>query len=180
MKETVSASLAQQAFIFDEDAYAALKGYLKEIADRLEPENQEILVDVEDRLAEIFRQKLTSPMMVVSLHQVREAMDQMGSPSEFGERKAHSTSREGSATSAESGRGGGGENRIYRSRRNRSIAGLCGGFADYFGCDVSLLRLLTLFLILFGGLSIWVYLILWIIIPEEPLTCGGEGKRNQY
>ena len=171
MKETVSASLAQQAFVFDEDAYKALKGYLKEIADRLEPEDQDTLVDVEDRLAEIFRQKLSSPMMVVSLHQVREAMDQMGSPSEFGERK-RGAAKNGGASGSTSGEGSvfGCANRIYRSRQNRSIAGICGGFAAYFGCDVSLLRLLTLFLILFGGLSIWVYLILWIIIPEEPLA----------
>lgn len=48
------------------------------------------------------------------------------------------------------------------------IAGVCGGLAQFFGLDVSLVRIATLILILFGGLSLWVYLILWLIIPKAP------------
>ncbi|MDY5240422.1 MAG: PspC domain-containing protein, partial [Alistipes senegalensis] len=58
--------------------------------------------------------------------------------------------------------------RLYRSRTERSIAGICGGLAAYFDADPTLIRLVTLLLILFGGLSIWAYIILWIVIPEEP------------
>lgn len=57
--------------------------------------------------------------------------------------------------------------RLYRSA-DRTIAGVCGGVADYFGLDRSLVRIATLLLILFAGLSLWVYIILWIIIPNEP------------
>jgi len=56
---------------------------------------------------------------------------------------------------------------LYRSA-DRTIAGVCGGVADYFGLDRSLVRIATLLLILFAGLSLWVYIILWIIIPNEP------------
>lgn len=59
--------------------------------------------------------------------------------------------------------------RLYRPRANRSIAGVCSGLAEYFGIDPTLLRLITFMLILFGGLSIWIYVILWIVIPEEPV-----------
>ena len=48
------------------------------------------------------------------------------------------------------------------------IAGVCGGLAEFFGLDVSLIRIATLILILFGGLSIWVYIILWLIVPKAP------------
>ena len=48
------------------------------------------------------------------------------------------------------------------------IAGVCGGLAEIFGLDVSLIRIATLILILFGGLSIWVYIILWLIVPKAP------------
>ncbi len=57
---------------------------------------------------------------------------------------------------------------LRRSRRDRSIAGICGGLAEFFGTDPTLVRIVTLLLILFGGLSLWVYIILWIIIPEAP------------
>ena len=48
------------------------------------------------------------------------------------------------------------------------IAGVCGGLADFFGLDPSLIRIATLILILFGGLSLWVYIILWLIVPKAP------------
>jgi Putative stress-responsive transcriptional regulator len=48
------------------------------------------------------------------------------------------------------------------------IGGVCGGVAEFFGLDVSLVRLATLLLILFGGLSLWVYILLWIIVPKSP------------
>ncbi|MDE5694640.1 MAG: PspC domain-containing protein [Alistipes sp.] len=56
-------------------------------------------------------------------------------------------------------------NRLYRTR-DSIIAGVCGGLADYFGLDRTLIRIATAILILFGGLSLWVYIILWILIPK--------------
>ena len=57
---------------------------------------------------------------------------------------------------------------LYRSREECIIAGVCGGLADYFGLDVSKLRVALLIMILFGGLSIWVYIILWFVVPQNP------------
>lgn len=59
-------------------------------------------------------------------------------------------------------------NRLLRSSDNNIIAGVCGGVADFFGLDISLVRIATLILLLFGGLSLWVYIILWVIIPKAP------------
>lgn len=58
-------------------------------------------------------------------------------------------------------------NRLYRTR-DGIVAGVCGGVADYFGLDRSLIRIATAILILFGGFSLWVYIILWIIMPKAP------------
>ena len=57
--------------------------------------------------------------------------------------------------------------RLFRSQ-DSIIAGECAGVAEYFGLDVSLVRIATLLLILFGGLSLWVYIILWLIVPKAP------------
>ena len=56
---------------------------------------------------------------------------------------------------------------LYRSREEHIIAGVCGGLADYFGLDVSKLRVALLIMILLGGLSIWVYIILWLVVPQN-------------
>lgn len=58
-------------------------------------------------------------------------------------------------------------NRLYRSN-DRILAGVCGGLADFFGLDRSLVRIATLIGILFLGLSIWIYIILWLVVPEAP------------
>ncbi len=57
--------------------------------------------------------------------------------------------------------------RLYRTR-NGVLAGVCGGIAEFFGLNASTIRWVTLLLILFGGLSIWVYILLWLIVPKKP------------
>ncbi len=57
--------------------------------------------------------------------------------------------------------------RLYRTR-NGVLAGVCGGIAEFFGLNTSTIRWVTLLLILFGGLSIWVYILLWLIVPKKP------------
>ncbi len=63
----------------------------------------------------------------------------------------------------------GGPKRLYRSRDERMIAGVCGGIATYFGIDPTVVRLLAVAAILLAGSAILAYLIAWIIVPEEPL-----------
>jgi phage shock protein C len=57
--------------------------------------------------------------------------------------------------------------RLYRSKENRMIAGVCGGIAEYFNVDPTLIRLLWI-LAIFMGAGILVYIVGWIIIPENP------------
>ena len=57
--------------------------------------------------------------------------------------------------------------KLYRSRDDKFLAGVCGGLADYFNMDSNLIRILWIILILFKGAGVLVYLIAWLIIPEE-------------
>lgn len=58
--------------------------------------------------------------------------------------------------------------RLYRSRRERMIGGVCGGLAEYLDTDPTIIRLALALSVLLGGAGILAYLIMWIIIPEEP------------
>ncbi len=58
--------------------------------------------------------------------------------------------------------------RLYRSKRDRFIAGVCGGIADYFHIDSNLVRILFVISIFFGGLGIVLYLAAMLIVPENP------------
>ena len=59
------------------------------------------------------------------------------------------------------------QKKLYRSKKDKMIAGVCGGIAEYFDIDPTLVRLLTLLFILLGGAGVITYLIAWIIIPEK-------------
>ncbi len=59
--------------------------------------------------------------------------------------------------------------KLYRSRVDRKIGGVCGGLGEYFGIDPTLVRLLFVLGLLFVGGALLAYLILLIVIPEEPL-----------
>jgi phage shock protein PspC (stress-responsive transcriptional regulator) len=63
--------------------------------------------------------------------------------------------------------------KLYRSRNDRMIAGVCGGLADYFDVDSSLIRLAVLFIFLFQGVGLIAYIIAWLVMSEEPV-------KNEY
>lgn len=59
------------------------------------------------------------------------------------------------------------QKRLYRSRKDRMIAGVCGGLAEYFGMDPSWIRIIFLLFLLLGGSAFLVYIIMWFVVPLE-------------
>lgn len=67
--------------------------------------------------------------------------------------------------------------RLYRSRNQRVIAGVCGGLAEYFNLDPTWIRLAFILLSLLGvGLFVIVYIIFWIIVPLAPTSSAGSSS----
>jgi phage shock protein C len=59
--------------------------------------------------------------------------------------------------------------RLYRSRKDRKISGVCGGIGEYFNIDPTVVRLIAVLLLLPGGLpGLIPYIILWVVVPENP------------
>ena len=58
--------------------------------------------------------------------------------------------------------------RLYRSKTNRQVAGVCGGLAEHFNVDATLIRVLFVVLAVLGGSGLLLYVAMWIIIPKEP------------
>lgn len=159
MKKTVNVNIGSMPFTLDEDAYELLRTYFAEIRSRLPQEDKETAADIEGRMGEILRERVASPMYVISIETVQAAINRLGTPDCFGDRRDPGVQPEPEPEQPR---------KLYRSRKHRSIAGVCGGLADHFQVDSSIVRLVTLLLICFGGLSIWIYVILWIVLPEEP------------
>ena len=60
------------------------------------------------------------------------------------------------------------QRKLYKSRRNRKVAGVCGGLAEFFGIDAALIRLGFVILLLFGGSGVLLYLIAALILEDNP------------
>jgi phage shock protein C len=59
--------------------------------------------------------------------------------------------------------------KLYRTRDERMLAGVCGGLAQFFSIDPTIVRLIFVVLALMGGPGLLIYIIMWIVVPEEPL-----------
>ncbi len=163
MKLTVSINLGGYSFNIDEDAYAELKRYLKnlEIHFAAEESSAEILADIETRMADLFRAGITSYKQVITIDDVRKVISVMGTPEDLSDDEG-TTSRE-TFTSP-------GYHRMYRDPDHRIIGGVCAGMGAYWRIDPLIIRIIFLALILAGGIGVLIYLILYIVLPEARTT----------
>lgn len=67
----------------------------------------------------------------------------------------------------DSSKEGGSSPKLHRSETDRVIAGVCGGLAEYFNIDSTIIRLIFVLITIFGGSGILIYLVLWLVIPRE-------------
>ncbi len=163
MKITVSINLGGYSFNIDDDAYAELKMYLRNLELHFAGEESasEILSDIETRMAELFRARITNYRQVIDIDDVRQAISVLGSPEDISDSDGKS-SREKFASH--------GNHRMYRDTDNRVIGGVCSGMGAYWNIDPVILRVIFIALILAGGVGFLVYLILYIVLPEAKTT----------
>ncbi len=163
MKITVSINLGGYSFNIDEDAYAELKRYLKNLELHFagEESSSEILSDIETRMAELFRTKITNYKQVINIEDVRQAISVLGTPEDISDNDGPSARDKFSSP---------GYHRMYRDTDHRVIGGVCSGMGAYWGIDPLIIRIIFVVLAMGGGLGVLVYLILYIVIPEAKTT----------
>lgn len=182
MKRTIQVNLGGQIFTLDDDAYEALSNYLKRIS-RLYDKSagkDEILSDIETRIAELFNERTSAVKQVISIADVKAVITIMGNPEEF-EGEVDADTPQGAET-------GGRAKRLFRDTESEIIGGVCGGIGHYFGIDPLWVRLAFVVALVFFGTGVLFYILLWIVIPEaktttdklhmkgEPVNIGNIGK----
>jgi len=163
MKITVSINLGGYSFNIDEDAYAELKRYLKNLELHFagEESSSEILADIETRMAEIFRTRITAFKHVITIEDVNQVISVLGTPEDISDNDGRSAREKFSSP---------GYHRMYRDTDNRIIGGVCAGMGSYWNIDPVILRIIFVALVLAGGVGAIVYLILYIVLPEARTT----------
>jgi phage shock protein PspC (stress-responsive transcriptional regulator) len=162
MKITVSINLGGYSFNIDEDAYAELKRYLKNLELHFagEESSAEILSDIEARMAELFRTKLTNYKQVINIDDVHQVISVLGTPEDISENEGPTAHDKFSSP---------GYHRMYRDPDHRVIGGVCSGIAAYWDLELWLVRMIFLILAMMG-VGILIYLILYIVLPEAKTT----------
>jgi phage shock protein PspC (stress-responsive transcriptional regulator) len=153
----IDVKIGSTAFTIEEGAYRALDNYLDDIRSRIDEAGAaEVMGDLEMRIADLLSGWLGNPSGVINMYLVRRVQETIGRPEEFGELKQPTQQ----PTEED-------YKRLMRTSGDKVIGGVCGGIAKFTHIDPTLLRIATLLLMIFGGLSLWIYIILWLLIPEE-------------
>jgi len=198
MNKVLNINLGGYPFTIDDDAFEHLENYLETIHQHFKKSEgyDEITSDIEARMAELFQEQLNG-RSIVTVRDVESCIAIMGTPEEFGadamededfyekaQSHAHTHSHADSKqTNYKTGR------RLFRDSDDMTVGGVCSGIAAYFGVEDPLwVRLLFVLGFFSGTIGLWVYLILWAIIPEaknagdklamrgEPINVSNIGK----
>lgn len=175
MKKTINISLGGYSFQIEEDAYSVLDKYLSDIKAHFSEisDTEEIVSDIEARMAEQFREKLTGSK-IIRLPLVEELIAIMGSPAQLSGEETKNEKKQASSGSHAFGK------RLYRNQDDVLIAGVSSGLAAYIGnIDPIWVRLVFVLLTLSGGFGIPLYILLWIIMPEAKTETEKMQMRGQ-
>ncbi|MEO0405663.1 MAG: PspC domain-containing protein, partial [Bacteroidota bacterium] len=169
MNKTITVNIGGYAFTIEEEAYNSLVSYLKTIESYFanEESGEEILQDIESRIAELFNERLADGRQVVDPADVDEIKTIMGEPEQY----INDEEAEPSGSTSEETKEPKSKNRkFYRDVDEAMIGGVCAGLSHYLGWDPIWLRGICIILTLAGLAAVPVYLVLWILIPSANTT----------
>lgn len=167
MNKTIIININSIVFHIEEDAYETLRSYMIDIKRHFSQsaDSGEILLDIENRIAEMFTERIQQGKKeVISKHDVEDVISQMGRVSDFEEADGfggndfESASKENSSQSTY-------EKKLLRSADDVVVGGVCSGLGYYFGIQTKWVRILFVLFVLMGGSGILLYIVLWIVMP---------------
>lgn len=176
MNKTVNINLANILFHIDEDAYNKMRRYLEAIKRSFAntPGSEEILADIEARIAELFQEKMENERQVITQKQVDEVIAIMGQPEDY--MVDEDIFEDEPRPKTEPRR----VKKLYRDTEQKYVAGVSSGLGHYLGIDPLWIRLLWIFLTIgSGGGFILIYGLLWILIPEAVTTAQKLDMRGE-
>jgi phage shock protein PspC (stress-responsive transcriptional regulator) len=176
MKKVININFQGRVIPIEETAYELLKQYIDSLRRYFinEEGRDEIINDIESRIAELFSERLKKGVTCITDEDVNIVISGMGRPEDFeaqgAETLTSSTQQEKTYSQQDSqtnytyttstpGRG-----RLYRNADDKILGGVCSGLANYLGIDPVIMRIV--FVVLIGALF-WVYILLWIIVPSK-------------
>ncbi len=175
MKKNIHIQLSKYGFFMEEDAYQILQAWFDRIKSNLEgePYREEIIQDLELRLADLWFDKHKN-QSTVTLADVQQAIEIIGDPETIKDNTGSNRVQDEKITASVKPK-----KRLYRDPDDFVLGGVCSGIAAYFNIDPVIVRIIAILLVFLAGTSFWVYIILWIIIPEAKTTAQKLEMRGE-
>lgn len=180
MNKTFNINLGGYPFSIDEDAFNYIQNYLKTIERHFSASEgcDEILYDIEVRMAELFQEHLRG-RAIVSMKEVDEVIRIMGKPEDFGAEPMEDPGFTSSRKSHEHSRINTGK-RLFRNPYDKKVGGVCSGIAAYFGVEDPIwIRLMFATSLFMGGFGLIAYVILWALVPEAVTSADKLSMRGE-
>ena len=172
MNKTVTINISGIIFHIEEDAFNKLSKYLLTLKSYFSKADggNEIMSDIEARIAEMLQSKTSLIKQVVLMSDVDFVMESMGKPEEFASDATDNDSGSQFNQTDNIENTEPTKKRLYRDGDSKVLGGVCSGIGHYFGFDPVWLRIALLLMLFFAGTGILLYFILWIAIPEAKTT----------
>jgi phage shock protein PspC (stress-responsive transcriptional regulator) len=185
MKKIININLSGRVIPIEDSAYEKLQGYIESLRRHFAREEgrDEIINDIESRIAELMNDKIRKGASCVTDADVEEIISSMGRPEDFDGDNTEEDNNSQSGQSQQQQQYSYNENtrftrtRLFRDTSDKLIGGVCSGLAAYMNVDPSIVRILFAIITLGGfGVGFLIYIVLWMILPTKDLE-GFTGKR---
>ena len=184
MNKTVTVNVGGMVFHIEEQAYEKLKKYLDAIRSYFTTSDgrEEIIQDIESRIAEMFTERIGNSRQVVVESDVDFMINTMGKPEQVAgadDEHANSTNTNTSGNTYTSSTNERGYRRLYRDPEDKIIGGVCSGISYYIGIDPIWLRLIFAAAFFIMGSGFLLYIVLLVIIPKAKTTAEKLEMKGQ-
>lgn len=179
MKKVININFQGRVIPIEETAFEILKQYVESLRRYFTAEEgkDEIINDIENRIGELFDEKLKKGAVCITDEDVNTVIAGMGRPEDFEQEdvtynsgKKDSTASDNENTTGQARASAGEPRRLLRAENDKVLGGVCAGIAHYLKIDPAVVRIIFA-LIAFGGFGFGflLYIILWILLPSKPL-----------
>lgn len=187
MNKTIIININSIVFHIEEDAYETLRGYMIDIKRHFSQsaDSGEILLDIENRIAEMFSERIQSGRKeVINKDDVSEVIAQMGRVSDFedasGEEEIGQQSyQQQQSSSGEEHKAFPTGKKLMRDPEDTTIGGVCSGLGHYFGVQPKWMRAFFILFVLIGGSGVLLYIVLWAIMPVASTRADRMAMRGE-
>lgn len=159
MNEITNIHLGRQSFTIAVDAHKLLRAYLSAIEKQVGDNAQDVVEEVELRMAELLTERGISGDKVVLIQDVSFLKQQLGEPRDFKEEDDDTAAATDDSIAP-------GHKRLFRDADNGMLAGVAAGLSAYSGVPVLIIRLVFIGLAFASGVGILIYVLLWLLLPE--------------